>query len=155
MNRRWLPVTGSIDDVDLHGPLLAPTVAFAAGAVVLRFVGLPPVDLHPPLHRLGLMDPLCGGTRATLALSHGDVPDSWAYNPLVPLLAVAVALVALRWVTGCLTGRWINVYVRQKRVLLVCAALMVAVLWVNQQRHAELLAFDVPSPTPGIGRPTS
>jgi len=35
------------------------------GATALRIADVPDVDLHGPLHYLGIMDPLCGGTRAT------------------------------------------------------------------------------------------
>lgn len=47
--------------------------ALAVGTIALRVFGLPPIDLHSPLHRAGIMDPLCGGTRAALAAAHGDI----------------------------------------------------------------------------------
>jgi len=47
---------------------------------VLAAVGLPPVDLHGPLHYLGVMDPLCGMTRGTVAVLRGRplVLNVWA-----------------------------------------------------------------------------
>lgn len=112
--------------------------AMAVGALALRVVGFPPIDLHSPLHRAGIMDPLCGGTRAALALSHGDLDLAWRYNPLVPLLAVAVGGLVARWCWGRATGRWITVDVN-RRALVVAAALLVVALWVNQQAQASLL----------------
>jgi hypothetical protein len=65
---------------------LAPLAAaglLAAG--VLAVVGLPPVDLHGPLHRLGIMDPLCGMTRGVVAVLRGQLGRAVAYNPASPL----------------------------------------------------------------------
>ncbi len=47
--RRWLPFCG--------------VLALAIAAVMAVF-GLPPVDLHRPPHRVGIMDALFDGTRA-------------------------------------------------------------------------------------------
>lgn len=39
----------------------AGAAAFAVlAALALRIVGVPPIDVHGPLHYLGIMDPLCG-----------------------------------------------------------------------------------------------
>ena len=148
---RWLPITASVDDVDRHRWVLAPAAAFVAGAVALRAFGLPPVDLHSPLHHLGVMDPLCGGTRGTLALSRGDVGGAWAFNPLVPALAAAAALVVIRWAAGSITGRWLNLRLRHRRAAFALAVLITAALWVNQQLNANLLSTDGPR-FPGVGR---
>lgn len=113
--------------------------ALAVGAIALRAFGLPPIDLHSPLHRAGIMDPLCGGTRAALALAHGDPDLAWRYNPLVPFLAVAICGLLVRWCWGRATGRWIAVDLIDRRALVVVTAMLVVALWVNQQAHASLL----------------
>ena len=65
----------------------------ASIAVAMAIYGLPAVDLHPPLHRLGIMDPLCGGTRAARYAAQGRFEDAWTYNPL-GIVAVYGALLA-------------------------------------------------------------
>jgi hypothetical protein len=60
--------------------MLAPLAAggvLAAG--MLAVVGLPPVGLHGPLH-LGIMDPLCGMIRGTVAVVRGQLELAWVYN---------------------------------------------------------------------------
>jgi hypothetical protein len=49
------------EPVDRHrwAGLLAVAGLAAGGAMAI--FGLPPVDLHGPLHYAGIMDPLCGG----------------------------------------------------------------------------------------------
>jgi Protein of unknown function (DUF2752) len=79
-----LPFRLRWEQADRH-PTLAPLAAaglLAAG--VLAVVGLPPVDLHGPLHHLGIMDPLCGMTRGTVAMLHGQLGRAVAYNPASP-----------------------------------------------------------------------
>ena len=129
-----------VEPIDRHQPILVGALLFLAVGVALRVFGLPPIDLHSPLHRLGVMDPFCGGTRALVALSRGDVGTSWRFNPLVPALAVGVPMVVLRWVAGRATGRWVNVHVRRRRTAVALVALATAALWANQQLHADLLA---------------
>ena len=50
---------------------------------------LPPCPIH---QAFGILCPGCGGTRALLALLHGDLPAAWHLNPLLlsltPLLVV-------------------------------------------------------------------
>lgn len=114
-----------------------------AAALTMALIGLPPVDLHGPLHQLGIMDPLCGGTRAVRLAAMGDWSKSWRYNPVGVPLAVGGAGLVLRAAVGSLTGRWVEIHVRLTPVWrrarwLVMAALIVA-LEVDQQLHATLL----------------
>jgi hypothetical protein len=127
------------EQADRH-PTLAPLAAAGLlAAAVLAVVGLPPVDLHGPLHRLGIMDPLCGMTRGTVAMLRGRLGQAVAYNPASPLL-IAGALLALgRWLVGRLTGRWLDATLRPTPRTVGLAAALVLVLWVNQQAHATLL----------------
>ena len=115
-------------------------LAVAAG---MAGIGLPPVDLHGPLHRFGIMDPLCGGTRSVRLAAMGSWSESWRYNPLgVPLILGASGLVA-RAVIGWATGRWLAasmVWTQRRRwAAWALLTLALAVLDINQQAHATLL----------------
>lgn len=104
--------------------------SFAIPVLALGVLGLPTVDTHTPLHHLGIMDPLCGGTRATVALLRAHPLLAWRYNPGVlagpPLLALAVRL---------------RHRVR-RRVLVAAGLVLVAALTAHQQIHAPLLRED-------------
>lgn len=89
--------------------LLMVLSALPGGLIVLRALTLPRSspglpDLCP-LHRTtGLWCPLCGGTRATRELIHGDLWAAMGYNPFaLALEAVAVLLVA-RWLLASARG---------------------------------------------------
>lgn len=114
-----------------------------AAALVMAVLGLPPVDLHGLAHRFGVMDPLCGGTRAVRLAVIGQWAASWSYNPIgIPLVLGAMALL-LRAGFGWLTGRWLEIDValspRARRAVQLGALLGVLLLEVNQQLHAALL----------------
>ncbi|HEV8651379.1 MAG TPA: DUF2752 domain-containing protein [Actinomycetes bacterium] len=124
---------------DRH-PTLAPLAA--AGLLVaglLALVGLPPVDLHGPLHYLGIMDPLCGMARGTVALLRGRLGQAFTYNPASPLLVAGAMLALGRWLVGMVTGRWLEVRVQPTRSAWGIAVVVVVALWVNQQAHTALL----------------
>jgi hypothetical protein len=134
-----LPLRLCWEQADRH-PTLAPLAAaglLAAG--VLAVVGLPPVDLHGPLHRLGIMDPLCGMTRGVVAVLHGQLSRAVAYNPASPLLIGGAVLTLGRWLVGRLTGRWLDATLRRTPLTFGIAAALVLALWANQQAHAALL----------------
>lgn len=123
----------------------ATRVAFVglAAAVMMAFLGLPPVDLHGLAHRFGVMDPLCGGTRAVRLAAMGQWAASWSYNPIgIPLVLGSMALL-LRAGIGWLTGRWVEINIvlspRARRAVQLGALLGVVLLGVNQQLHAALL----------------
>lgn len=123
-----------------HAPVL-PWLAAAgvAGALALAVLGLPPVNLHGPLHRLwGIMDPLCGGTRAVYWMARGRLGLAWAYNPGALLLGGFTAVVYARAFYGRLRGRWLVVRIRFAVLVILIAAALIA-LEVNQQLHAALL----------------
>ncbi|MQA03900.1 MAG: DUF2752 domain-containing protein [Streptosporangiales bacterium] len=129
------------EQVDRHRRL----VYVALGGLVLggamAVFGLPPIDMHGPLHRFfGIMDPLCGGTRGVRYAMRGEWGLAWAYNPVsIPLVVGAIALVA-RHAVGKLSGRWLNVRLALPRwVLILLIVLPLVVLEINQQLHAALL----------------
>jgi hypothetical protein len=133
----------SLEATDRWATWTRLALAGVAVALIMALIGLPPVDLHGPLHQLGIMDPLCGATRAVRLAAMGDWSKSWRYNPVgVPLVVGGVGLV-LRAVVGSLTGRWVQIHVRLTPVWrrarwLVMAGLIVA-LEVDQQLHVTLL----------------
>lgn len=113
-------------------------LASLAFGVLLAVVGLPLIDLHGPLHYLGVMDPLCGGTRSVYLTLHGNLQGAVRYNPAGPVFVVGAVAMLIRAAVGWSTGRWIGVHVR-RRILIPVAVLLFAVLEVNQQSHAALL----------------
>lgn len=72
--------------------------------LALAVVGVPSTDLHGPLHRIGIMDPACGGTRSVFLFLHGDLTRALHYNPAGPIVVLAAALIVLRTGAGWLTG---------------------------------------------------
>lgn len=107
-------------------------------AVLLAVFGLPTVDLHGPLHYLGAMDPLCGGTRAVYLTLHGHLREALRYNPAGPVLVVAAFAVLFRTAVGRLTGYWVRVHL-PRRVAIAVAVVTLVALDVNQQLHVTLL----------------
>ncbi|MEU9207728.1 DUF2752 domain-containing protein [Streptomyces sp. NPDC048415] len=137
--RWWLPFRMVWEDGDQHrwaGPLAV--VGLAVGAL-LAVLGLPPVDLHGPLHYAGVMAPLCGATRGVHAAMRGDLATGWRYNPLSIVLVMGAAAAVLREAVGRLRGRWLNVRVTHRKAAVVTGGALLAVLEVNQQEHADLL----------------
>ena len=114
-----------------------------AAAVAMAVFGLPPVDLHGPLHRMGIMDPLCGGTRAARLTAQGDLAEAWKYNPLGILATVAAGAALARLAIGVLGRRWLNVRVawtpRRMKIALTVLVVALVILEIRQQGRAELL----------------
>jgi hypothetical protein len=109
----------------------------------MALFGLPPVDLHGPFHRFGIMDPLCGGTRAARYTAQAEWALAWKYNPLGILVVLGAAAVTVRTVVGALTRRWLTVQIhwtstQRRAAILTMLALLVA-LEVRQQLRADLL----------------
>lgn len=126
---------------DLHPVLSWFMAAIILSTVGLRTAGVPTVDLHGPLHRIGIMDPLCGGTRATFLLASGDFAAAAEYNPVVFPLALGLAALTLRVLLGVTAGIWYDVRLpRQMRWPLLAAFVVALVLLgIRQQMHAALL----------------
>jgi hypothetical protein len=107
-------------------------------AVLLAIVGLPRIDIHGPLHYLGVMDPLSGGTRSVHLTMHGHLRDALRYNPASPMLVLAAAALLMRSALGWATGYFLSVHVPRRLLIPVTVVALVA-LEVNQQLHAGLL----------------
>jgi len=112
-------------------------------AVGLLVFGLPPIDPHGPLHRVGIMDPLCGGSRSAYFTTHADFAEAWRYNPLGIVSVAAVVLVAGRAVIGFRTGHWLSpsarVPSRARWWGVAIAVVLLGMLEIRQQGRAELL----------------
>lgn len=118
----------------------------AVGVVAAAFLalwGLPPVDLHGPLHRWGIMDLLCGGTRSAYFAVHGYWAQAWRYNPLGPIALTGAGVMALRAVVAVATGRWLTVHVtvtpRRARLAIIAGAAVALALALRQQLMAGIL----------------
>lgn len=105
--------------------------------------GLPPVDLHGPLHHAGIMDPLCVGTRAAAYTARGEFALAWRYNPLSILVVVGAAALVVRTAVGLLARRWLTLKVswtlRRLWAAWATVLLLLAGLTVRQQLRADLL----------------
>jgi Protein of unknown function (DUF2752) len=107
-------------------------------ALLLAVLGVPHLDIHGPLHYLGVMDPFCGGTRSVYLTLHGHLRDAVRYNPAGPILVVAPIALVLRAAIGWSSRRWVDVHV-PPRLLIPVAVVTLVALEVNQQLHAALL----------------
>lgn len=89
--------------------LLVVLPSLPGGLIVLRALTLPRnspglPDLCP-LHRTtGLWCPLCGGTRATRELMHGDLGAAMGYNPFALVLEAVVIVLVARWLLASARG---------------------------------------------------
>ena len=89
--------------------LLMVLPSLPGGFIVLRALPLPRnspglPDLCP-LHRTtGLWCPLCGGTRATRELMHGDLGAAMGYNPFALVLEAVVIVLVARWLLASARG---------------------------------------------------
>ncbi len=123
--------------------LTLASVALLAVAAGTAAFGLPPVDLHPPTHWFGVMDPFCGGTRAARYAALGEWGRAWTYNPLGVFTVVGVAGLTLRAAVGLATRRWVSLSVvwsvRGRRAAELVALLLLIALQARQQSRADLL----------------
>ena len=115
------------------------SLVVAAAAAVFAVVGAPRVPVMWPLYRLGIVLPGCGLTRGVVALADGDVAGAWRWNPASPLVALGVAAGVVRAGAGSATGRWLTVRIASRWWMVASGVAAVALLWVNQWSHAELL----------------
>jgi hypothetical protein len=134
-----LPARLTWEDRDRHRWLGALAASGLAAGVLMAVFGLPPVDLHGPLHYVGIMDPLCGGTRGVHATLRGEFGQAWRYNPLSVLLVGGAGAALARQATGMITGHWLNVQIVRHRTALIILLVLAGLLEINQQAHADLL----------------
>lgn len=107
--------------------------------ILLALVGLPPVDIHGPLHYLGVMGPTCGMTRGVMWAARGDLVRAWQFNPASLLVIPTIVGLAARAVYGRSTGRWLNLTIRWRPWLWIVPAVLLLLLSIRQQLNIELL----------------
>ena len=113
--------------------LLMVLPSLPGGFIVLRALTLPRnspglPDLCP-LHRTtGLWCPLCGGTRATRELMHGDLGAAMGYNPFALVLEVVVMVLVARWLLAWLRGQRRPLVTGREGILLGVALAVFAVV---------------------------
>ena len=113
--------------------LLMVLPSLPGGLIVLRALTLPRnspglPDLCP-LHRTtGLWCPLCGATRATPELMHGDLWAAMGYNPFALVLEVVVMVLVARWLLAWLRGQRRPLVTGREGVLLGVALAVFAVV---------------------------
>ena len=116
------------------------TWASALGVVVAAAYatfGMPGVAIPEPQHQLGLVSPTCGLTRGVTAIAGGDPAAAWGWNPASFVVVTLWAGALVRAAVGWRTGRWWTPSVRLGAVGWVAALSVVALLWANQQAHAD------------------
>ena len=112
----------------------------ALASVALAAFGLPPINVHGPLHFVGIMGPTCGMTRAVRSFALGNYPAALRYNPAVIFLPALAGVVFARASIGRLTGRWIDLSVRwRSRQVALPLVAMLMVLTIRQQANVDLL----------------
>ena len=113
--------------------LLMVLSTLPGGLIVLRALTLPRSspglpDLCP-LHRTtGLWCPLCGGTRATRELIHGDLRAAMGYNPFALVLEAVVVLLVARWLLASARGLRRPLVTGREGILLGAALVVFAVV---------------------------
>jgi hypothetical protein len=95
------------------------------------------------LHKLGIMDPLCGGTRAARYAAQGNLVEAWRYNPLSIVIVWGAGLAIARAAAGLLGRRWVNVTVTwtraRRRWVIGASVVLLVLLEIRQQLRADLL----------------
>lgn len=108
-------------------------------ALLLAVVGLPPMDIHGPLHYLGVMGPTCGMTRGVMWTARGDLLRAWQYNPASLLVLPTMASLVARALYGRIVGRWLNLTIRWRPWLWIIPTALLLLLSIRQQINIEFL----------------
>lgn len=107
--------------------------------LLLAVVGLPPVDIHGPLHYRGIMGPTCGMTRGVMWTARGDLFRAWQFNPGSLLVLPTMVALTARMTYGKITGRWLNLHILRRPWLWVIPAVLMLVLAIRQQLNIDFL----------------
>jgi hypothetical protein len=134
-----------VEPVDRYPWWTTVALVTAATTTLLAVIGLPPVDLHGPLHYFGIMDPLCGGTRSVYLSTHAHLAAAIQYNPAAPLVPLVALALLVRAFVGRVFGWWITPSRPRRGLVVWCAVIALIALGINQQLHAELLTTPWPT----------
>lgn len=129
----------SFADTDEMRWLTRAVALGVAAAFVLALIGGMPIDIPMPTHAIGLVDPTCGLTRASIALARGDLSSAWQFNPAVFVLAGTVVAVVLRTVWGLTRHRWVSVRMPMTAPRIAIAVVVLAGWWAYQQSNAQFI----------------
>ncbi len=133
----------SIDDHDRYPTVSGVAFLGVVAALSMAAFGLPPVDIHGPLHWFGIMDPLCGGTWAARYVAEGNLRMAWRYNPLSIFVVAFGAAVVARAFLGIATRRWVTLTIewtaRGRTTALGATFVLLVLLEVRQQSLAAML----------------
>ena len=124
---------------DRHPAITRLTLIGVPLVLLLAVLGLPPVDIHGPLHYLGVMGPTCGMTRGVMWTARGDLARAWQFNPASLLVVPTIVLLTGRAVYGRLTHRWLNLHIRWRPWLWVVPAVLILILSIRQQLIVDFL----------------
>ena len=83
---------------------------------------MPPCILH---HFTGLYCPGCGGTRAFIALTHGQFLKSLYYHPLVLYTVVCLTWYLLKQIVKVTSGEKVSIPMPDSKLLISIAAIVV------------------------------
>jgi hypothetical protein len=129
----------SFADTDEMRWLTRAVALGVAAAFVLALIGGMPVALPMPTHAVGMVDPTCGLTRASIALAHGDLLAAWRFNPAVFVLAGIAVAVVLRTVWGLTQHRWVSIRMPVTAPRIAIAVVVLAGWWAYQQANAQFI----------------
>jgi len=88
---------------------------------------MPPCILH---HFTGLYCPGCGGTRAFVALTHGQFLKSLYYHPLVLYAAVCFTWYLIKQIAKAISRGKVNIPMPNPHLLISIAAIIVGINFV-------------------------
>lgn len=124
---------------DRHPAFTRPAVIGIPLTVLVAILGLPPIDIHGPLHYLGIMGPTCGLTRGVMWAVRGDLARAWQFNPASLLVVLTLIGLTIRAALGRTTGQWLTLHLRWRPWLWLIPALLTVFLAIRQQNNIDLL----------------
>ncbi len=108
-------------------------------AIVFALIGGFPLDTPMPTHSFGWVEPTCGLTRGSTAITRGDFALAWQYNPAAFLVMAFGLLGVLRTLAGLTTHRWVNISTRPGPIAWAIVIAGFMALWIYQQQNADFI----------------
>lgn len=129
-------------DREVYPTLWITLIAMAVAYLVWRFaLGSPPVSGCWFYQNFHIYCPGCGGTRAVIALMHGQIFKSLYYHPAVPFAAISAVVYLISQTIWRLRGRrgWVLHYSRRWPGYLLAILLLNCVV-----RNVLWIGFHIP-----------